>query len=247
MNGMRLALAGALAATAFVATSCYEVPEAERRTKEVVQDLVAREYGTASSRYRMFEEEVLSPEAAPTWRQALEHADATVREWAVDALSRIDIEEDLERVRERLDDPVRGVRTAAVSGLIRMDVERARADFVARLRSDSPDQVTLAAGGLVELDHRPGAALIVERFEDTSLPESTRAALTQPLAAIGDAAVVASLVRVALDTHAGPELRRLAAEAAFAVEIDGIADELSQLLDADDEYVRALAETMLAQ
>ena len=79
------------------------------------------------------------------------------------------------------------------------------------------------------------------------MPESTRAALTQPLAALGGAVVVAPLVAVALDSGNGPELRRLAAEAAFAAEAEGVSEQLHRLLDADDEYVRALAETMLGQ
>ena len=229
------------------AAGCGEPPVAEKHTKDVIDDLVAREYGAASSRYRMFESEVLSAEASPTWRRAIEHVDATVREWAVDALSRIDEPEDLELVRGRLSDPVRGVRKAAVSGLIRMDSAAAVNEFTERLGSDAPDQVTLAASGFVELEHRAAAGLIVERFRDADLPESTRAALTQPLAALGGEIVVAPLVSAALDSTNGAELRRLAAEAAFAAEADGVADQLRQLLDADDEYVRALAETMLEQ
>lgn len=229
----------------FVAVGCGEALVAEKHTKDVIDDLVARQYGAASSRYRMFENEVLSAAAAPAWRRAMEHTDATVREWAVDALSRIDLAEDLARVTGRLSDPVRGVRTAAVSGLIRMDSEAAVEEFTTLIGSDEPEQVTLAASGFVELEHRPGAALIVERLQDGGLPESTRAALTQPLAALGGVVVVAPLVAVALDSSNGPQLRRLAAEAAFAAEAEGVADQLSRLLAADDEYVRALAETML--
>lgn len=231
----------------FVAVGCGGAPVAEKHTKDVIDDLVARQYGAASSRYRMFENEVLSAAAAPTWRRAMGHTDATVREWAVDALSRIDLAEDLALVTGRLSDPVRGVRTAAVSGLIRMDREAAAEEFTTRVGSDEPEQVTLAASGFVELEHRPGAALIVARLQDGGLPESTRAALTQPLAALGGAVVVAPLVAVALDSRNGPELRRLAAEAAFAAEAEGVADQLQRLLEADDEYVRALAETMLQE
>jgi len=230
-----------------VAAGCGGSDVAEKRTKEVIGDLVARQYATATSRYRMFESEVVSAEAAPTWRFALQHVDATVREWAVDALSRIDLVEDLTLVKGRLSDPVRGVRVAAVSGLIRMDRDVAVEEFTTRIGSDEPEQVTLAASGFVELEHRPGAALIVERLQDGGLPESTRAALTQPLAALGGAMVVVPLVEVALDSSNGPELRRLAAEAAFAAEAEGVADQLQRLLAADDEYVRALAETMLQE
>jgi len=233
--------------TLLVAAGCGEAQVAEKHTRDVIDDLVAREYGSASSRYRMFESEVLSVAAAPTWRRALEHIDATVREWAVDALSRIDMDEDLALVKGRLNDPVRGVRTAAVSGLIRMDHAAAIEEFTVLLGSGASEQVTLAASGFAELEHHPAAALIVERFQDDELPESTRAALTQPLAALGGAVVVSPLVEVALDSGNGAELRRLAAEAAFAAEADGVADQLRRLLDADDEYVRALAETMLTE
>ena len=50
----------------------------------------------------------------------------------------------------------------------------------------------------------PAAALIAGRFQDEELPESTRAALTQPLAARGGAVVVTPLVEVALDPSNGP-------------------------------------------
>jgi len=235
------------AAMLLITVACGEAPVAEKHTKNVIDDLVAREYGSASSRYRMFETEVLSADAAPTWRRAIDHVDATVREWAVDALSRINVAEDLELVRGRLSDPVRGVRKAAVSGLIRMDRDVAIEEFTTRLASDTSDQVTLAATGFVELEHRAAAMLIVARFQDTELPESTRAALTQPLAALGGAVVVGPLVGVALDPGNGAELRRLSAEAAFAAEAEDVTEHLRRLLGADDEYVRALAETMLAE
>lgn len=231
----------------FAAVACGEAPVAEKHTQDVIDDLAARKYGAASSRYRMFESEVLSADAAPIWRRAMEHVDATVREWAVDALSRINLAEDLARVKERLDDPVRGVRAAAVSGLIRMDSATAIEEFTVRLASEAPEQVTLAASGFVALEHHPAAALIVRRFQDGELPESTRAALTQPLAALGGDVVVAPLVAVALDSGNGTELRRLAAEAAFAADAEGVREQLHRLLDADDEYVRVLAETMLGQ
>ncbi len=229
------------------AVACGEAPVAGKHTTAVIDDLVARQYGAASSRYRMFETEVISPAAAPTWRRAVEHVDATVREWAIDALSRIGLPEDVALVRERMADPVRGVRKAAVSGLIRMDREAAIEALTSGIGSDSPEQVTLAATGFVELEHRPATALIVERIQDVELPESTRAALTQPLAALGGANVVGPLVEIAFDSGNGAELRRLAAEAAFAAEAEGVAEQLRRLLEADDEYVRTLAATMLGE
>jgi HEAT repeat protein len=126
-----------------------------------------------------------------------------------------------------------------------MDPATAVEEFTARLRSDASEQVTLAAAGMVELGNGDAAPLLVERFVDPSLPESTRAALTQPIAALGDADVVPALVDAALDQSLGAQLRRLAADAAFAVEAEGMDDELRRLLAADDDYVRALAESML--
>jgi HEAT repeat protein len=241
MSASRWVVAVALLAT----VACGATPAAERHTKDVVADLEARAYGAASSRYRMFESEVLAPEAAPAWRHVIEHADATVREWAVDALSRIGMAEDVDLVAARLDDPVRGVRVAATSGLIRMQREAAIEEFTARIAASAPEQVTLAASGFAELEYTDGVALVVRRLQDPQLPESTRAALTQPLAALGGAPAVRALTAIALDAQLGAELRRLAAEAAFAAQADGVEDELRRLLDADDEYVRSLAATML--
>lgn len=237
----------ALAALAFAVAGCYEEPEGERRTKEVIDDLVAREFGRATSRYRMYEEVILAAEAAPAWRRAADHSDATVREWALDALARIGDRADLGLLRNGLEDTVRSVRLAAVTGLVRMDPATAAEEFTARLQADAPEQVTLAAAGLVELDHRAAAPLLVARFGDASLPESTRAALTQPIAALGGADVVAPLVDAALDPTLGAQLRRLAADSAFAIEAQGVEAELERLLAADDEYVSALAATMLGR
>jgi HEAT repeat protein len=230
---------------ALMLAGCAEESVSERYANDVIDDLVAREFGTASSRYRRYEAEVLAAEAAPVWRKAVEHGDSTVREWAVDALSRINLEGDFEIVRAALMDPARGVRTAAADGLARMDPQAATAEFLERLGSDLPDQVTLAANGLMNLGARPHVRQITERFLDPELPEATRSALTQSLAVLGDAGVVAVLVDAALDADLGTELRRLAAEAAFAVEAVDVDDELRRLLQADDEYIEALAGAML--
>ncbi|NKB89771.1 MAG: hypothetical protein GKS06_16275 [Acidobacteria bacterium] len=233
-----------LAASASIA-ACAGEPEGEQRIKEIIDDLVAREYTRATSRYRMFEAEILAPAASPSWRRATDHSDETVREWAVDALWRIGLESDIDVVRARLDDPVRGVRMMAVDGLIQMAPEEAAAEFKLRLSGDAPEQVTLAASGLADMQDRTALPLLIERFQDPSLPESTRAALTQPMAVLGTAVVVAPLVDAALNSGLGTELRRLAAEAAFAAEAEGVGDMLMRLLDADDEYVRALADSMI--
>lgn len=210
------------------------------RSQQVIDDLVAHEYGRASSRYRLYESEVLSAGAAPVWRRALGHEDATVREWAVDSLSRIGQPGDFSAIEERLDDTSRGVRLQAVDALIRIDSGAAGEVFAARLQLDDPVQVALAAGGLATLGDRSAVPTLAARLRDTALPAATRAALTQPLAALGDAAVVPLLVDVAIDPDTDLQLRRLAAEAAVAIDARDPTDAIGRLEEADDDYVRVL-------
>lgn len=221
-------------------TACGEDPGAVR-SREIIEDLAAQEYGRASSRYRQFENEVLAPGAAPVWRRALEHQDPTVREWAVDTLSRIADAEDVDVIAERLRDPSRGVRQQAVAGLLRLDRDRAVSEFRALLADDRPEAVVLGAQGLAEAGEADAAAAIRERFEDATLPDATRAALTQPLAALGDPASAAALADVAADAGADTQLRRLAAEALVTLEGPSVREQVARLAGSDDEYVAALA------
>ncbi len=222
--------------------ACGAESVAAQRTYEIIDDLAAHDFGAASSRYRMYESEVLSLEAAPVWRRALAHEDATVREWAVDALSRAGAAEDVARITEVLDDSSRGVRQQALDGLIRLDPSAADQAFRERLDRSAPEQVALAAQGLAQLGAQGAAVAILRRAFDEELPASTRGALMQPLAALGDAAVVGDLVDLALDSDADVQLRRLAAEAVVAIETADPRVALRRLATANDEYIQALGE-----
>jgi len=222
--------------------ACAAESVSVQRTREIVDDLVAHEFGAASSRYRMFESEVLSIEAAPVWRRALAHSDATVREWAVDALSRIGAVEDVDRIAELLDDTSRGVRQQTLDALIRIEPSVAAESFLQRLESSAPEQVVLAAQGLAQIGVKDAAPAILRRARDAALPASTRGALMQQLAALGDPVVVAELVDLALDVEADVSLRRLAAEAAVAIDTADPSLVLRRLAGATDDYIQALGE-----
>ncbi len=224
------------------ALACGVESAAVQRTREVVDDLAAHDFGAASNRYRMYESDVLSLEAAPVWRRALAHGDATVREWAVDALSRVGASEDVARIGELLDDTSRGVRQQALDGLIRLDPIAAAQTFRERLGRSAPSQVVLAAQGLAQIGAENAASAILERAGDAGLPDSTRGALMQPLAALGDPAVVTELVDLALDGAADVRLRRLAAEAAVAIDTPDPRVAFRRLATSADDYVRALGE-----
>lgn len=213
--------------------------------QQIIDELASQQFGRASTRYRAAEDEVLSPAAAPTWRRALEHDDTTVREWAVDALSRIGMEGDGELVALRLGDVSRGVRQLAIDGLVRMDPELARREFETRLGSADPEQVVVGAQGIARLGATEASGKILERLVDERLPAPTRAALTGPLATLGDPAAAPTLVDVALDVDASLQLRRLAAEAAVVLTGPGVREAIERLVDVDDEYIRALAEEAL--
>lgn len=230
-----------LLALALGAAACAEDPGAVR-SREIIQDLVAQEYGRAASRYRQFEEDVLSPGAAPAWRRAVDHQDSTVREWALDALSRIDLPEDVDRLARALTDASRGVRRQALDGLIRMDPARAEEEFRALLEAERPEYVVLGAQGLAELGADGVAPAVLERFLDRRLPAATRGALAGSLGRLGDPVAAEALADVALDSEADVQLRRLAAEALVGLDGAGVRDQIERLVEADDEYVRTLAE-----
>lgn len=235
---------GLTAVLLLLAMACAEDPSTSV-TRQILQDLVAQNYVRATNRYRQNEEAVLSPGAAPLWRQALDHQDATVREWAVDSLTHIGLTEDVPRIVARLDDPSRGVRQQARDGLVSMAPEAAAEEFRRRLAGDRPDQIVLAAEGLAALGSTDGVAPIVARLQDEDLPVATRGALTQPLAALGDPAAARPLADIAMDPEAEPALRRLAAEALVTLEGQGVREQIARLPDADDEYVATLGRETL--
>lgn len=222
---------------------CAEDPATEQ-TRMVILELVGQNFASATSRYRMYEQQILSPAAAPVWREAVEHEDPTVREWAVDALARIGEPEDLERVLAALEDRSRGVRRQAVASLASMDREAAAAAFEELLRSGDAERVTLGAEGVVELGGGQLVPLILERFVSEELPAPTRGVLAERLAQINTPTAVPALLAVASQAGADLQLRRLAAEALGATEGDEALEAIGQLVDSDDDYIRDLARAL---
>jgi HEAT repeat protein len=225
--------------------------ESLEATQRIIDYLAMGDYGRASALYRRQEELVLSADAAPAWRRGLEHQNASVREWSIDALSRIAGDGDFERLVAALDDPSRGVRHQARDGIIRMDTGRAAGVFRGRLGSSEPDQVVLAAQGAAELRDVAAVPEIIQRLEDESLPAATRGTLAQPLSVIGDPSALAPLVVLAENGGADLQLRRLAAEGAVALagqlrDAQAVAA-VEALAGNDDDYIRALAGTALEE
>lgn len=215
--------------------------------EDIVQDLAVQEYGRASARYRRYEEQVLDEAAAPAWRRALEHEDATVREWAVDALSRIGEPEDIERLEGMLDDPFRSVQDAAARGLVRMDPEAARRALLERLASDDPVAQAVAAGVLGELGDPEVVEALVAQLTDPAVEPGVRSVVAQGLAEAGDPRAAGPLTDVALDRDNPTQLRRTAAEVLATLEGAGVEAALRRLLEADDEYIRDVGRRALEQ
>ncbi len=233
-----------LAALSLLAAAACSDDGARTLVQRIVDDLAAGRFAAATSRYRAQEERILTPAAAPAWRRALEHQDATVREWAVDALSRIGRPEDVVRLESALADRARDVRRAAMEGLVRMDRRRAAAIFRERLQDPRPALVAVAADGLARLGDRRAVPALLARFRDASLPSATRATIAQALATLADPAAADTLAGAALDPGLDAQLRRMAAEALLALEGDH-RDWWERLARADDAYVRKLAEEAL--
>ncbi len=229
----------------FGSAACREDP-AIGITQRIIDELVAQDYGAATSRFRMAEDQVLSLAAAPVWRRALEHQSTTVREWAVDALGRIGQQEDVRRLAERLADSSRGVRRGAMMSLIQIDPGAARAAFDTLLRASKPESIVLGAQGLAELKAFEGASLVLERMSDTTLPSSTRRALAQVLATLGNPVAVGPLLALALDPEVDLSLRRMAAEALVALEGEAVREAAQRLVQSEDAYISDLARRLLA-
>lgn len=221
---------------------------ARQAVEAIIEDLAVQEYGRASALYREYEEQVLDGAAAPAWRRALEHEDPTVREWAVDALSRIGETEDVERLEEMLDDPFRKVQDAAAWGLVRMNPEAARDALLERLDSDDPVDQAVAAGVLGELADPRVVDALLPQLADPQVEPGVREIVAQALATAGDARAADPLADVAMDPGNAAQLRRTAAEVLATLgggsEVESA---LRRLLEADDEYVRDVARRALEE
>jgi HEAT repeat protein len=237
-----------LLAAAITAGVCSCSPPADpaRATVQViVENLAAQRYGNATAIYREAEEVVLSEAAAGSWRRALGHEDATVRQWAVDALSRIGDPADLPLVVDALDDSFRKVQEIAAEGLMRMDPDHAREVFMQRLDAADVLARVLAAQTLADMGETAAVPAMIEQLQNDSLDDGVRDVMAQSLGRLRDSRAAMPLVELALDESADLQLRRSAADAVTLLPAEESREALLRLGEADDAYIRDLAERAL--
>ncbi len=232
--------------SALLAVGCSSGDRTSALVKSVIDDLVAQRFGTATARYRNDEEAILSPAAAPGWRRGLDHQDATVREWSVDALARIGEPEDVSRIVAALDDPFRGVQEAAERGIIDMDPAAARTAFAERLASGDAAQQMISAQGLADLGDPAAVDLLLAEVGDPVAEDAVRRVIVQSLAVLSEPRAIGPLAAIAADGDASLLLRRSAAEGLATFDQEEATEALRRLLDSDDGYVRELARRAIA-
>lgn len=236
----------AVALLAIVVCACSPPADPARATvQRIVADLAAQRYGNATAIYREAEDVVLSEAAANSWRRALEHEDATVRQWAVDALARIGDPADLILIVGALDDSFRKVQEIAAEGLVRMDAERAREVFMQRLEAPDILARALAAQTLADMGETAAVPGMIQQLQDDSLDSGVRDVMAQSLGRLGDSRAALPLVELALDESVDLQLRRSAADAVTLLSAGASRDALQRLAQADDAYIRDLAERAL--
>jgi HEAT repeat protein len=240
-----LILVGAGAVVTGVLSCAAPADPARSTVQIIVENLAAQRYGNATAIYREAEDVVLSEAAADSWRRALDHEDATVRQWAVDALSRIGDPADLPLVVDALDDSFRKVQEIAAEGLMRMDPDRAREVFMLRLDASDVVARVLAAQTLADMGESAAVPAMIEQLRDDSLEDGVRNVMAQSLGRLGDSRAAIPLVELALDQSADLQLRRSAADAVTLLPAEETRDALSRLAEADDAYIRDLAEGVL--
>ncbi len=240
-----LVLVGAGAVVTGVLSCAAPADPARSTVQIIVENLAAQRYGNATAIYREAEDVVLSEAAADSWRRALDHEDATVRQWAVDALSRIGDPADLPLVVDALDDSFRKVQEIAAEGLMRMDSARAREVFMLRLDASDVLARVLAAQTLADMGESAAVPAMIEQLRDDSLEDGVRNVMAQSLGRLGDSRAAIPLVELALDQSADLQLRRSAADAVTLLPAEETRDALSRLAEADDAYIRDLAEGVL--
>ncbi len=231
---------------ALFSTGCSSGDQTPALVKSVIDDLASQRFGTATARYRNDEEAILSPAAAAAWRRGLEHQDATVREWSVDALARIGEPEDVSRIVAALEDPFRRVQEAAARGIVDMDPSAARTAFAAGLASGDPLQQMISAQGLADLDDPTGVDSLLAQVGNPAVEEAVRGVIVQSLAVLSDPRAIAALAAIAADADRGLQLRRNAAEGLATFEQDEATEALRGLLDSDDGYVQEVARRTIA-
>ena len=225
---------------------CSEGQQTGVLVKSVIDDLASQRYGTATARYNKDESDILSPAAAAAWRRGLEHQDATVREWSVDALARIGDPEDLPLIVSALDDPFRRVQETAARGIAEMDPVGARIAFTERLTSGDPMQQMLSAQALGDLGDPVGIDTLLAQVGNSGLEEAVRHVIVQSLATSSDPRSIAPLAAIAANTANGVQLRRNAADALSTFEQESATVALIELLDSGDSYVEEVAKRAIA-
>jgi HEAT repeat protein len=228
------------------AAGCGPADPAGDTVKQIIDELSVQRYGTATARYRQFEDLVLSPAAAPAWRRGMEHEDPTVREWAIDALARIGLPEDTDRVVAALDDPFRSVQESAARSLVTLDPETAVAAFVERLSSANPLQQTIAAQGLADVGDARGVPPLIDLLGDEDADVSVRSIAAQSVARLADDRAIAPLAAVAGNESVATGLRRDAAEALSTFDGEEAMAAFRALLGSDDAYVQEIARRAIA-
>ena len=224
---------------------CQSEQPADAMVGQIVEDISRQRFAHATTRYRRNEALVLASPAAAAWRRALQHDDATVRQWAIDALSRIGESEDVEQLVACLDDPYRKVSEAAAEGLVRLDPRTAQEVFVDRLESAGAEDVIIAARGLAALGATESLPQLIARLRDGDMPSGVRSAVAQALGELGDVGAATALTAVAVEPNLDLQLRRQAGEALAILEGEEALAGLHQLRDCDDPYLQELAEQML--
>ena len=235
-------VAGIVAA---LAAGCATADPTAAVVKRIIDELSTQQFGRATALYTEREEMVLSPPAAPGWRRGMDHEDATVREWSIDALSRIALPEDVPLVVAALDDPFRRVQEAAAQGLIAMDPVAARAAFIDRLSEGDAMQRTIAAQGLADLGDTEAVPALVGQLGDERLAAGLRGVIAQSLSRLGDVRAVEPLAALAGAAEADTQLRRTAVEALAGIKGEATVRALESLLEADDSYVQDVARRFL--
>ena len=239
----RLPLVAAIVAA--LAAGCAAADPTAAVVKRIIDELSTQQFGRATALYTEREEMVLSPPAAPAWRRGMDHEDATVREWSIDALSRIGLPEDVPRVVAALDDPFRRVQEAAAQGLIDMDPVAAHTAFIDRLSEGDAMQRTIAAQGLADLGDTEAVPALVGQLGDERLAAGLRGVIAQSLSRLGDVRAVEPLDALAGDSDADTQLRRTAVEALAGIDGEATVRALESLLEADDSYVQDVARRVL--
>ena len=103
----------------------------------------------------------------------------------------------------------------------------------------------MAAQSLADMGERAAVPSIIDQLSDPALDDGVRDIMAQSLGRLGDPRAAPVLVDVALDEDNGLQLRRSAAEAVAMLPADETREALQRMSQAEDAYIRDLAERLL--